>query len=458
MPSSIFFEFHLPNSPTWFYFSLFLTVALFFQFNRVFSLRNWDLVAMFLFVPGSLLVLEANQLAVLDPAAADRAARTRLIGYGWLLVASAYWFARCLFDLAATRRPLVSPNLTTPALAWFGGALFLCFVAVAYTRPGDPWGPVGKPPVVLTGVQAGAAAMVSPDVGVGEPATSETRFWVERSFAMLCHAAVVTGLVLIGARQFQDLATGVTAGALYLLIPYTAFHVGQVHHVWPAALVVWAVYFYRHAFAAGALIGLAAGTIFFPALLVPAWVQFYRGRGLARFLTGFAVTGVLSLGVTLAALHAAGEFPHGVWRTLNLSDWHPWSAPTAESIWQGIHWAYRLPAFVLYVGFVLTLVAWPPVRNLGQLIAALAAALIGIQFWFADRGGLYVLWYAPLVVLLVVRPSLTDAEPAAPRPLPAFVRWAGRWVRDRVWAPRPADAPDLAARQVTPPRLLPADL
>lgn len=445
MSSSIFWEFHLPNSATWFYFALFLAVALFFQFNRVFSLRNWDLLGLFLFAPGSLLILEANQLAAHDPTAADPATRVRLLGYGWLLLASAVWFIRCLIDLATNRRPLVSPNLTTPGLAWFGGALFLCFVAVAYTRPGDPWGSVGKSPVVLTGVQAGAAAMVSTGTAAGDEPTHEARFWVERSFALLCHAAVVAGLVLTGARQFGDLPTGVTAGALYLLIPYTAFHVGQVHHVWPAALVVWAVYFFRHAFASGALLGLAAGTIFFPALLVPAWVQFYRGRGATQFVTGFVVTGGLSLGVTVVALHAAGEFPHGVWRSLNLSDWQPWKAPTAESVWEGVHWAYRLPVFVLYAGFVLTSVVWPPVRNLGQLIAASAATLIGIQFWFADHGGLYVLWYAPLLVLLVVRPNLSDVVPASARPLPAFVRRAGQWVWGHVWAPRPADAPDLAA-------------
>jgi hypothetical protein len=75
-----------------------------------------------------------------------------------------------------------------------------------------------------------------------------------------------------------------------------------------------------------------------------------------------------------------------------------------------------------------------------------AAVLIGVQFWYADRGGLYVLWYAPLLVLVVLRPSLSDLEPSVPRPLPAFLGRAGRWLRDRLVPPRPPVPTDLAVR------------
>ena len=40
MESSIFLDFSLPNAATWFYFSLLLTVAIFFQFGRPFSIRQ----------------------------------------------------------------------------------------------------------------------------------------------------------------------------------------------------------------------------------------------------------------------------------------------------------------------------------------------------------------------------------------------------------------------------------
>src|SRR6187402_2254376 len=56
---SIFLDFRLPNAATWFYFALFLTVALFFQFTRLVSIRNLDLLMLFLLVPGFLLIQEA---------------------------------------------------------------------------------------------------------------------------------------------------------------------------------------------------------------------------------------------------------------------------------------------------------------------------------------------------------------------------------------------------------------
>src|SRR5580704_14646317 len=60
---SVFLDFNLPNATTWFYFSLLLAVALFFKFGRLLSVRNLDVVALFLLVPGILLLLEARRAA-----------------------------------------------------------------------------------------------------------------------------------------------------------------------------------------------------------------------------------------------------------------------------------------------------------------------------------------------------------------------------------------------------------
>jgi hypothetical protein len=40
-----------------------------------------------------------------------------------------------------------------------------------------------------------------------------------------------------------------------------------------------------------------------------------------------------------------------------------------------------------------------------------SAVLIGTQFWYADQGGIYVLWYLPLFLLMVFRPNLEDRRP-----------------------------------------------
>src|SRR5437764_4319402 len=57
-PLSIFLDFNLPNSTTWFYFSFLLALAMFFKFSRPMSVRNLDVVMIFLLVPG-LLVLQS---------------------------------------------------------------------------------------------------------------------------------------------------------------------------------------------------------------------------------------------------------------------------------------------------------------------------------------------------------------------------------------------------------------
>src|SRR5262249_25890017 len=79
-----------------------------------------------------------------------------------------------------------------------------------------------------------------------------------------------------------------------------------------------------------------------------------------------------------------------------------------EGFWTGVHWAYRLPVFIAYIAFVATTLLWPAPKTLAHLLALSAAVLVGIQFWFADRGGVYVLWYLPILLLLVFRPNLSD--------------------------------------------------
>src|SRR5437667_1953374 len=94
---SIFFDFNLPNATTWFYFSLLLAVALFFKFSRLLSIRNLDLLSLFLPVPGLLLLLESRG--------------ENRWGYVWLMAVSGWLFLRCLLDLSLVRRPALAPNL-----------------------------------------------------------------------------------------------------------------------------------------------------------------------------------------------------------------------------------------------------------------------------------------------------------------------------------------------------------
>src|SRR5438309_4495003 len=60
-PLSIFLEFNLPNATTWFFFSFLLAMALFFKYSRLLSVRNVDVVMIFLLVPGLLVLQAARQ-------------------------------------------------------------------------------------------------------------------------------------------------------------------------------------------------------------------------------------------------------------------------------------------------------------------------------------------------------------------------------------------------------------
>lgn len=433
MEHSIFLDFSLPNAGTWFYFSLLLTVALFFQFRRPLSIRNLDLLSLYILVPGFLLLQEAHAIR-LQNETAERASRELILGYSWLLVGSLYWFVRAMIDLTLVRRPVANPNLNTSGLVWLGVALFACLAAVATRNTSETVvrGQIGTKPVAIEHIQEGATAVArQTQNGVGQNASpADVKRWVERSLSLLCHLAITVGLVMIGWKHFGDLTAGASLGTLYLLLPYTAYHVAQFHHAWPAAFVTWAVYWYRRPRISGWLLGLAAGSAFVPFLLFPLWLGFYFRRGALRFALSFASALALSTAILAVALWWEG------WLTSDLtldrvSEWLPWKRPQAESIWTGIHGAYRLPIFVLYVGFIGVITVWPSPKNLSHLVALSAAVFLGVQFWHADRGGVYVLWYLPLVLLMVFRPNLTGHEPPATEPGSVF-QWAGAaWQRVR---------------------------
>jgi hypothetical protein len=463
--ASIFLDFNLPNAATWFYFSALLAIALFFKFRRFLSVRNWDVVTLFLLVPGLLLLQEAhNQAAaraaqvvagtaqglatpatglgsaavVLTSGGATGQGPARLvwIGYLWLLCGSAYFLVRCLVDLALIRRPALNPNLNLSGLAWMGGALFVCLVAVAVRHRGPFPETVGKRSVPVDETQRGAERLVnqSREIASGNHDSAATSFWVERSLAMLCHLAVVAGLIFIGRWHFQDIHAGMAAATFYLLLPYTAIHVSQIHHVMPAALLVWTVAAYRRPSLAGLLLGLAAGVSYFPALLLPVWLSFYWRNGAGRFAGAFLLTVGVCLAVIGAVLWMDDQLIRSLQSVRSLPDWQPWKepGPDTEGFWTGVHWAYRLPVFIAYVVFVATTLFWPAPKNLAHVLALSAAALIGIQFWFADRGGVYVLWYLPLLLLLVFRPNLSDRRAV---PIPAEGDWlvrVGRTAREQI--------------------------
>src|SRR5215467_7367159 len=113
---SIFFEFNLPNATTWFYFSLLLGVALYFKFSRLMSMRNWDVLTLFLLVPGLLLLQEAHSTQA--PSLADQPltiART-ITATGQAVAAPAVGLGTSA-ALTTAASPL---TITRPGTLWLG--------------------------------------------------------------------------------------------------------------------------------------------------------------------------------------------------------------------------------------------------------------------------------------------------------------------------------------------------
>src|SRR5262249_61239151 len=81
--SEILFHYQKVNPTTWVYLSSLLTIGLFFQFNRFWSVRNLDLVLLILLAPGLLMVNQSREgLGAPTPTAAVQPPRPDLLPPG----------------------------------------------------------------------------------------------------------------------------------------------------------------------------------------------------------------------------------------------------------------------------------------------------------------------------------------------------------------------------------------
>jgi hypothetical protein len=399
-------------------------VALFFKFSRLLSMRNWDVLTLFLLVPGLLLLADGPQ--------------NKYWGYLALLGASGYYLVRCLVDLTLVRRPALAPNLSLGGLVWMACTLFVGLIAVAVRAP-EELTESGETPAGLDAARRqGEKFIRQTPAGVDE---STVELGAERGFTVACHLLIVVGLALVGWRHFEDLHAGVAAATFYLLLPYayllmprTTLGVGRWHDAWPMALMIWMVLAYRRPRLAGAFLGLAAGSAFFPVLLLPVWLSFYWKRGAGRFALSFLLSAGICLAVLGGMLWFNGELPEALRTGWTSTAWQPWRQPRAgtRGLWGDIptQWAYRLPIFLAYAALLSITSFWPSPKNLAHVLALSAALLLGIQFWYADQGGVYVLWYLPFLLLLVFRPNLSSCQP--PPPGDDWVARLGRRVRRRL--------------------------
>jgi hypothetical protein len=417
------------NEATWFYLSLLLIVAVFFRFNRLWSLRNVDLILLLSISPGLLL------LNSLHPT----------FGYAWLFVCTGLLLLRLFLDPIFKRRPLLEQNLNASGLA------FLCFAAFAFQVTKVATEPPAASTVAsvrqadeLLRRKDGSTARASSEI-VSGPATTlitattavaparlvahnsnrvvSAELIAARIIACLSHLAVIVGLIYLGKRHLGDIRLGVAMATLYLLLPSTAYQVSNVDHVLPAALVIWSLAFYYKPMIAGGLMGLACGTVFFPAFLLPLWVAFYGRQGAIRFVAALGIVASVLIG-TLAL--TAADSQSFIRQMIGSIDWSILQFQNGEGVgfWAAISPVYRLPVMAVFLVGVVMMTIFPRRKSIEHLMAHSAAIVVATQLWYPQHGGIYVMWYLPLVLGVVFRPRLAHLVPPDSAPLLRVARTA----------------------------------
>lgn len=395
------------NSATWFYLSLLLIIAVFFRFTRLWSLRNLDLAMLLGLAPGLLFVREGSPTGL-------------AWGYAYLFAATGVLLLRLFCDGLLTRRPLCEQNLNVQGLAFLCVCSFGFMMTRVVTYPPVPQTEQTvlrsrhmverTVPVATTVTDSAEAGPASTLIAAPVGALSRTVRVAASILAILAHFAVMVALYLIGRRHFGDSQVGWAMATLYLLLPATAYDVGRVNHVLPAALILWAFVAYRSPIIAGSFMSLACGALFFPVFLLPLWCTFYGRRGAMRFCGGALATGAVLAATFARTSTDLSSFSQQVIGSIN------WRFLQFEGVQSAGFWsvhdpAYRIPVFAAFLIMLTMLTIWPRKKNLEHLISHSTAIVVATQFWYPVQGGVYVLWYLPLLLLVVFRPRLLNQRP-----------------------------------------------
>ncbi len=378
-----------------------LWIALFFKFGRPFSLRNLDVIALQVPLVGLL------ALAWHPPA-----------GYAVLLAWCLGVLLRCLLDPALVRRPALGTNATPGALAFLGSLAALATfvqldqvrrtsmprVAVArgIQRAADADGPVpATEPLAFTG-----PVVLPVDRLVQLARGSTLQLWLMRFVVTMLHVLVALGLAQTGVRWFADRTTAVAMATAYLITAFPLWAGLNLHHVLPALGLVWCIALFDWPLASAGLLGLLSIVCDGMLLLVPLWLpvlarydrrQAWAGCAVG-ILMGLLVCWFFGASPALAPERMLAVYVGRFELTAEQGLWAQWPA------------AFRLPALAIHLCFVVLFMAWPLHKNLADLVAASAAVVAGIQWWYPIMGGTYVTWIVPLMILLVFRPTLVRVK------------------------------------------------
>ncbi|SFI53475.1 hypothetical protein [Planctomicrobium piriforme] len=391
------------NRPTWFYLSSLLLIAVYFRFTRIISLRNVDLLLLLSASPG--LIFVDSEI----PSAQS-------VGHTWLFVAACLFLLRLFVDPFLSRRPYLGQNLNSQGMGFLCASAFAFLMTQAITSAL----PDGSQETVARGAEIINRTATDPPSPDEVPSSGPTapllaslsllmfQELAARVMAIVAHAAVIIGLWFVGRNLFADRNLGLAMATLYLLLPCTAYNVGEFNHVLPAALIVWAFVCFRKPIASGVLLGLACGTLTFPVVLLPIWAVFYGRRGAGKFALALSCVAVVLIGSFAMTSTDSESFVQKTVGSVNVALSALSGVQNHTGFWgeMGYLSVYRLPVMVAYFIMLTIMTIWPKDRTVEVLLAQSTAAIVGTQLWYTPEGGVYVLWYLPLMLMVVFRPRL----------------------------------------------------
>lgn len=198
---------------------------------------------------------------------------------------------------------------------------------------------------------------------------------------------------------------------LYLLLPCTGVFVHQLSHVLPAACLIWAFVAYRHPLLSGILLGLACGTLFFSVFLLPLWAVFYGRRGGIRFVSSVVAVAAVLVSSLLLISRDASSFMDKLITTANWTVFRLLEADSAASESEISQVIIRIVMGALFFVMMTALTVLPRPRNLENLLGNSTCLIVAAQLWYPEDIGHYVMWYLPLLLLVIFRPRLDRLIP-----------------------------------------------
>jgi len=228
-------------------------------------------------------------------------------------------------------------------------------------------------------------------------------------------ALLVLGWRLAGRRM------GLTFAIAWAAFPFTAFTLSSnSNDALISACVAWGLVLASRPLGRGLMIGLGVAGKIVPAILIPLWARhpfprrdpagaprrlaaYVGGLVIAALLTGWVLfldgtDGIRAFWSRTVGYQAERESPFSIWGQ------YDWLRPV------------HLAVGALVVLAALAVLRWPRRLDLVQWAAISAALLIGFELVLTHWFYLYIPWFLPLVILVVV-PQWPDPDPM-PNPGP----------------------------------------